>query len=273
MLLLLSVAMIALAFFAYGAKFKITPYDCIAIAGKGAKLVVKVEKRITYLNPDYKGARVEFYDDRGKPLGTASTKRDGFSELQVNAPSDPGPYEYSAVVYGRNDNSSDKVRIRVFAYHVSHEFVVTDIDHTISDFPEMLVPFRDVKKVKPLPKASETLTFLSKRYGIVYLTARDDSLLNMTREWLSMNAFPDGPVVVRDLSAWNLSGEKFKTKKLAELRETIPNFKYGFGERVEDQRAYKANGIQGFHISKKVVCDFSITVKNWAEIRSWFDKQ
>ena len=87
---------------------------------------------------------------------------------------------------------------------------------------------------------------LARTHRIVYLTARDDKLLNKTRDWLELEGFPEGPVFARNLGPDSFSAKKFKTAWLATLTGTFSNVAYGFGDRDEDAAAYDTAGIPSY---------------------------
>src|SRR5262249_15998383 len=85
--------------------------------------------------------------------------------------------------------------------------LVVDIDGTLSDYPELKVPFSG-EKAPAFKNSVDTLNPLAKDYNIVYLTARDDALDEKTRGFLfkdhdpgreGVQAFPQGAVLYNDL--------------------------------------------------------------------------
>ena len=94
---------------------------------------------------------------------------------------------------------------------------------------------------------------LSEKFLIVYLTARDDSFLPATMQWLGIKGFPQGPVFFSDLSktAFLGSAEKFKKARLAAWRKAGINLQVGIGDRPEDASAYLANNMKAFILGAK----------------------
>jgi len=230
-----------------GKNFRLTVYDAVVAPGGTAALSAKLEKVLLVLvNPDVKGRSVSFRLD-GKPVGEAVTAGEGVATVTVPAPS-PGPHLIEASL--GNGRASG---ILLVAPPNARAFV-TDIDHTISDFPEPKVPFASIETMPALPDAPEVLRGLSKRYVIVYLTARDDAILQKTKAWLRLRDFPWGPVLGRDLKVWDLFSKgqgapAHKRRTLEALRRILPDIRFGAGDLAGDVDAYLSNGVRPFLIA------------------------
>jgi phosphatidate phosphatase PAH1 len=159
---------------------------------------------------------------------------------------------------------------RVFVIKPETPVLVCDIDHTIADISTLGFLTSKPEDIPVVPGSVEALKKLSEKFLIVYLTARDDSFLAATMQWLGLKGFPQGPVFFSDLSktAFLGSAEKFKKTRLAAWRKAGINLQAGVGDRPEDARAYLSNNIRAFILSGKpeklpVRAD---AVTSWAEI-------
>ncbi len=250
-----------------GKSLRLTVYDVVAAPGGGTvTFSAKLEKvRLVLANPDLKGREISFFLD-GKPAGAAVSAGEGISTVSVPAPA-PGPHEIRATL-----GNGRAFGILLVAPKGARAFV-TDIDHTISDFPEPKVPFASIEEMPPLPNASSVLMRLSKQHVIVYLTARDDAILQKTKAWLRFHGFPWGPVLGRDLQFWDLfkkgqGAPSHKQRALQALRQALPDIRFGAGDLAGDMNAYLANGISPFLIAPEgtKVPEGAQRASGWREI-------
>ena len=107
---------------------------------------------------------------------------------------------------------------------------------------------------------------LARDYEILYLSARDDSLLARSRAWLDHHQFPRGALLTRDLHLGNLSAESFKTRRLRELQRRF-QLVAGVGDRNEDARAYLEAGLYAIMIGDEDdVPERASKVVRWSEV-------
>ena len=147
--------------------------------------------------------------------------------------------------------------------------LICDIDETITEGGYQLLFSR--KDLVPFPGSSQVLDQLSERYEIVFLTARDETFLNETRDWLDLHHFPPAPVVGRDWSLSNLTQTgDFKSAVLKEWKSRFPRIEWGIGNSEGDCQAYREAGIPHLSLGKPtcirgngVECR---AVRDWTEV-------
>ena len=161
----------------------------------------------------------------------------------------------------------------VYVWPRDSRILITDIDHTISNLSELMVPFTTNQATPPLAGAVETLRQLAGSYGIIYLTARDEILYERTRAWLIEKGFPAGPLVCRDFHVGGTQGG-FKRQFIGELKKRFPNIAVGVGDQVSDAHAYLKNGLKAFLIEPREtgIPKEAIVVHSWQEVRQQLAK-
>jgi hypothetical protein len=198
------------------------------------------------------------------------TAEEGVATVAVRVPAGPaGLYRVRIAFNGSSHSRPAEAVGRVFVWPKDGPILVTDIDHTISDLSILQVPFTPIRETPALAGAAEALTELARTYRIVYLTARDEILVERTRAWLNEKGFPEGPLFCRDL---HLGGrqETFKRQFLAELKGRYPRVVVGVGDQPGDARAYLSNGLKAFVLNpedRSQVPTQAIVVRSWREVR------
>lgn len=198
----------------------------------------------------------------------ARTDQDGLAHACV--PARP-PFTEHRVRVEDDAWRADEAIATVYVLDRARPVVVTDIDRTLANANSFQFLISPLTAVRPFPAAVEAMQELSKRYAIVYLTARDEGLLIKTRRWLAHFGFPRGPVFCRRFAIGNLSAEKFKRELLRSLRPKLPVIAAGIGDREEDARAYAANGIRPvlFRVKgRRSGVEGTVVVRSWKEIPS-----
>lgn len=240
---------------------RLRSFDELIAAGQNARLRAKLERGgFLFLGRDVEGAEIRFEvlhapktAEQKKPVyhklcdsftdsdGTASADIEGFFE---------GMHLIRATYLGTSGVISFS---RVYAVKRDTPILVCDIDHTIADVSALNFLSRKPEEIPALPGAVEALTKLSGKYLIVYLTARDDSFLDVTIRWLVHKKFPQGPVFFSDLSktAFTGSARDFKSARLAAWKKAGLNLQVGVGDKVGDIAAYIENGMQAFSVVDK----------------------
>lgn len=125
--------------------------------------------------------------------------------------------------------------------------VVTDVDGTISWSENSIIKqvvSRD-HDIKHRPNAPEALSKL--KYPIVYVTARGDVWIAITRRWLENHGFPRGLLRLSKgaFAKPGSSAIKYKTSVLSALPVSIAA---GIGNRKSDITAYTTIGLAGTQI-------------------------
>lgn len=121
--------------------------------------------------------------------------------------------------------------------------LLTDIDRTISCSSSIGFMIRHNTAVEPLRHSVETLTDLARRYRIVYLTARSWWQIPKTVAWLSLYAFPVGPIIHRDYLTFLVSSRVYKAAAIEGLRKRFQNIIWGVGDKINDILAYAENNV------------------------------
>lgn len=253
----------------------LTGYDQLALPGEAITVQAKLERDKGLVSPDIKGETLAFYNVGGgaeKSLGTGVTDSDGRASVSFTVPDKAGMVTIEARLTEKSKFTAAPAPILIAVVTKDMPLVVTDIDHTIADVSEIGFVTKESKDVPALPGSVEALTELSKKYTVVYLTARDDQFTGKTKEWLRLRKFPDGPALFRKLTLLNLSAESFKTKALKELKDRGFKLEWGFGEREDDMEAYGKNGIKGIQIvpsakDSKLDGAAPFRVKDWSEVQ------
>jgi hypothetical protein len=239
---------------------KLTAYDVLARPGDQVVLRAKVERDDPLgVHVDLRDVTVLFELD-GTPVGSAVSADDGYADLPMTTPLDSGEHTFRARV-----ESGSAAQGQLVLIAAAKPVFVTDIDNTISDLPDWLVPVTPIEHNGILPGSSDALHELAQAYTIVYLTARDDMLYNHTRRWLNYWSFPSGILITNDwgLDAFDQYG--FKRESLASLQTRFSALAVGAGDRAHDARAYLDSGMRAYLLGRRVV-EGAVTVKAWADI-------
>ena len=219
-----------------------TVYDTLAKPGDEVELLVKFEHEGPGLfDRDLAGVevRVGLSEDQ---LTSAQTDDEGVARLRLTAPSRPGTYPVRATTVDPEYTllSAQPAGLTV----VGKPLLVCDIDDTVTE-GEGWKLFVDGKEPTPSPSAARVLGDLAGPYQLVFLTARDDSLLEDTRRWLARHGFPAAPVVGRDWGVFSpfTTGED-KRKILSQWKQRFGEIPWGIGNSSGDLEAYRHNGIE-----------------------------
>jgi hypothetical protein len=212
------------------------------------------------------------FEREGRALGSAVTDGDGVAELRA-ASFGPGTHRVRVVL----DAAGYEVRRAWLTVAVAARetpILITDLDGTVVDGGALDPAIRPNPKIIPIPGAPEAVTELAGSYQVLYLTARDDFLMNRTKNWLDQWNFPLAPAYFWDFKgAYPTSRvqERYKTEAIAALKREFPNVVAGVGDRLHDVRAYAANGITPYLIGDAVDGDEAlphgtVRVGSWDEI-------
>jgi hypothetical protein len=251
-------------------KAKLQGYDLLALPGSKVTLRAKLERvGVLGINPDLEGETLEFY--LGKVhIGSAKTGDEGIAKLHYQV-GQTGQQLIRVQLSRKSRYSAPNAEICLAACKASRRMAICDIDHTVADVSAARFLTKKNEEVQALAGAPECLQELSKHLQIVFVTARDDTFMRQTKDWLKLRRFPRVPVLFWDfMGKPPLSHGKYKAELIAKLKKTWPHMGIGFGDRDEDGEAYLENGLEAFIIQEKRSDDLppqAIWVRNWGEIR------
>jgi len=212
------------------------------------------------------GRKIEFF--LGKELiGEARTDREGLATLPFR-PEGEEDYFIRVVLAEREGLRTDVASLLVSSRQVETRTAVLDIDGTLAQSSVWLLPFRSHRKIRPLPGAIEAVWALARRYAIIYLTGRDDSFLQKTKEWLEMHAFPRAPVFFWDPAMRLVTPAVHKMLTIKALKKEWPNLVLGIGDRPSDALAYLSGGIKAYIVGThhRRAPEGAAVFRNWAEV-------
>lgn len=236
-------------------------FDAVALSEGRCDVTARLEQRIAFwFRKAVPAATVRIGDS------ASLTDEHGLAHACVEA---RAPFTEHRVRVDDHGWYADEATATTFVFHRARPVVVTDIDKTLADANSFQFLIYPMTAVRPYPGAVESLQELSKRYSIVYLTARDEQLLAKTRRWLAHFEFPRGPVFCRRFAIGNLSAEKYKRELLQRLRLKLPPIAAGIGDREEDARAYAANAIRPILFRQKgrpTGVDGASVIRAWKDI-------
>ncbi len=239
-------------------------FDAVATPGSAVTLRAKLERHGALgIHPDVRGAELVFRKGH-QELGRARTGRDGLASLEWRP--DPGTHELTVELPADHAWKGGRAVLRVFVRDASRPVLVIDLDGTICLGSTREVLSSPPEKVPVFPGAQAALETLARSYDLLYLTARDDALVASSRAWLDHHRFPQGPLLVRDLTLWTLSAERHKREMLLELKKSF-RLAAGVGDREEDAAAYLAAGMVAILIGDETkVPRGARKLVTWAEV-------
>jgi hypothetical protein len=275
---------------------KLQGYDAITKPGKSAKVKAKLERVISALNvlgirPDVEGETLTFFLveepvtdprysatlDEAKYLGKAKTNDSGFAELDYT-PKRTGVYKLEARLRQGSDYIALPAPLSIGVFEPKDKIIIVDIDECVSDTSSLKVAVTKRKDIKTREGAVSTLQelFFKQQRPIIYITAQDDTYINMTKGWAAANKLPPGPVFFWDFWAKSWSEETFKTKLVKSLVKGFPGAGTGIGDHEDDAKAFLANNMTA-HIIQKAKDDdlpnFAVHARAWKRIPRHFKEQ
>lgn len=245
---------------------RVTGFDAPAKPGETVTLMSKYEgPGVFILRPDIPWRTIEFYEG-DRLLGKAGTNLDGMARLKCSF-TEEGFHKITLCFAGDHARGIERASMWVLVAKEDTPFVVIDIDNTICESNILANLFVRLENHRPIKGAAEALSGLSSRYSIIYLTARDESAVNLTREWLEKNGFPRGIILARDLDLLAPSSSRFKSAALKDLNQRFTRVCAGIGNREGDGRAFQRNGLLAilFHENEKHMTGVKF-IKDWKEV-------
>jgi hypothetical protein len=111
----------------------------------------------------------------------------------------------------------------------------------------------EIMQDKPVGDAVKCMNELHRLYDLVYIGARSENTVDLTRKWLTTNGYPDGLVVVG-------SSQKNRMSVIKELKKNI-HFIAGIGDRWDDNELHLELGCMSI-ILEEYNC-------NWDTVRKY----
>ncbi|MFA5863805.1 MAG: hypothetical protein WC975_03870 [Phycisphaerae bacterium] len=196
-------------------------------------------------------------------LKKGMTDDEGVARAELFLPA-TGLFEVETTFHGSKRFFPDKDNITILVLDPQKPVLVLDVDNTLTNKNWLHVnPF-------PIPYDRDTVRVvngLSRRYAIVYLSARPQPLHTLTEKWLKKYGFPNGPIILWYPSklTW-LKPSHFKEDQLLALRRSGVNLVAGIGNTESDIKVYRKAGMDPIMLgkqSKDTVCAL-----NWAQIET-----
>lgn len=228
-----------------GERLKVTVFDAIALPGSKTAISAKYEKNLPGpVNPDKEGLAVvlgAITTPEHRLLAT--TDDEGIATAALVAPKEPGSYVLFSHAQEQSSYAQSTTRTEaplLFVIPADKKILICDIDGTVTDGEAFLKGVN----LDPQEHAATVLNKLAAQYSIIYITARDDMLLNKSRNWLAKHRFPRAPVLCRDwtLSTLTKTGD-FKTRAIKELQKHFTKIEWAIGNSQGDRDAYAATKI------------------------------
>lgn len=264
-----AIALLTLAIVTPAAQAIETGYDSITTPGRPVGVGGKFERRgLSFVwRPDVRGkaATVEVL---GRRL-PSRTDADGVA-LATVTPSSVGVFPVEARV------GTKVARGRLWVLDPTRPVAVCDIDGTLSDMPDWMVPFAG-HKARTFPGAPQLVRDLAATHQLVYLTARDDTFDRGTRAFLARHGYPDAPIIYDDLGLRTRAEReqlkasnhgRFKLSVLQALAGRGVPVTLGIGNAETDAWAYEQFGVPSYINTKKTGTGPSFRFDDYAVLRA-----
>lgn len=207
----------------------------VAPDGKTRLVAYLIRESLFGIPKDIEHTEVRFFLGDHQ-LGSSNSGEEGMAVLECAIPDDSSLEFRAEATY-----SGEVMRgtARLFRWKPDKVIICVDIDDTISrtDLDDVFFDEED-EDSRPLRQSPETLQNLAEDYEILYLTARNSSLIDLTRKWLAQHGFPAAPVVVSHRKRDLLQQAEYKERILRALQKTWPNILIGIGDKGSDAEAY-----------------------------------
>lgn len=243
--------------------------DVITPPGKTAKVTTKMFRRSILLK-DIEHQSIEFDLVSAPPkippriLYRGTTDKEGEAQAELLVPEE-GFYEVRIKYPGNHKYQPQEDTMVILAIPPQKPVLVLDLDNTITDESWLH------RKREPAPYDKDTVRVvqaLSKKYAIVYLTARPKLLHRRSREWLRKYHFPEGPILLwYPQTLRDLSPTRYKRDELLDLRRQGINLAVGISNTKGDIKAYRKAGMEPIILGNKK-SKRARTAQSWAEIET-----
>lgn len=219
-----------------------------AVTNPGTATAIHAKFSYGTVSIDLNGEEVVAYlcvGELWQEVGTATTDNDGRVEIHVAASLFDRPGYYPFHVYVRGDLSSATGSI--FVVERGTQAVVFDIDGTLTtddlEAVEQVVLAQDPEL---RAGAVEVVDCWAPRRLPVYITGRYYGLDLVTREWLTEQGFPCGPLfTTQSIEQWAAGVEDYKLHRITDLQDRVGLKVSGaYGNATTDICAYARAGIE-----------------------------
>jgi hypothetical protein len=213
---------------------------------------------------DIKNRQVSFFLD-GASLGSAATDDDGTATVEWTPPG-IGAFSIEARFDGDEKFAAGTDSLLCAVRSPERPTVILDIDHTLSQTSNWNVIRGRVDDL-PLEHSQEVAPKLAAAHDIVYMTARPNKFLDVTKRWLAHWGFARYPIFLLDLKKYPSFDEaKYKTETLAAIKASFPDVVLGIGDKQTDAEAYRAHGLRALIIGDTGGVVGAEAVADWLEI-------
>ncbi len=224
-------------------EYLFTAPDVLALPGENVELRARLQMG-DLLEPKV-GCIVRFLRD-GRLFKAAETDDDGVAVVTF-APEKPGVYRFTAELSpnGFPDIPPPPRQFQVACRRSEEPSIIVDLDKTLvaSGFHLVLIG-----EPEPMPDSPGVMRRLAGKHSIIYLTHRPDYFGPKSKAWLGKHKYPDGPVLLSNVSGFLSGSGAFKTQAIQRLRSRFKNIRIGIGDKISDAQSYHDNGIRAFLI-------------------------
>jgi hypothetical protein len=242
--------------------------DMVSLPQRKFQVSVELRQRNFFLN-ELEGQPIEFRlvskpeNVKLPSLKNGLTDKEGVARSELSLPK-TGLYEVEATFRGNKRFLPDKDNITILVLNPQKPVLVLDVDNTLTDKNWLHI------KSRPVPFDRDTVRVvngLSRKYAIVYLSARPQPLHTLTEKWLKQYGFPDGPIILWYPSklTW-LKPSHFKGDQLLALRRSGVNLVVGISNTKGDIKVYQKAGMDPIILGKQ--SKHAVCAHSWAEIET-----
>jgi hypothetical protein len=249
----------------------LTGEDVVSLPGRTVQVRARLEQRNIFLR-DIDHQKVEFKllrfppgkagaEPRLTPCAGSMTDDEGEAVATLFLPR-AGLYEVEVRYGGNHRFKPNEDRVIILAVDTGQPVVVLDVDNTLTNenwlhtHPEPGPYDKDTVRV---------VNAISRRYAIVYLSARPQPLHRWTRQWLAKYDFPEGPILLwyPEKLSW-LRPVHYKRDELLEMARKGIHLAAGISNTKGDIKAYRRAGMEPIILGKKIW--YADSVQHWSDI-------
>ena len=194
-------------------------------------------------------ASISFY--LGDDLqGTGQTDSLGTATLRRFAP-EKGDLLIRLVYSGNEALAEAESSLRLFVRSPDSRFIVTGIDEVLARTTPRPVYLDGSERT--VRRALLTLRRLESKLGYtpIYMTSRENSLKNLTQDWLETQGFPSGPIFTWDSFDAPLSPRQYKLAKINQLLQQWEQIQWAVVSTLEEAELYHEAGIRAILITSQ----------------------